>query len=101
MSGFGQPWRGGAGGQKGGCFPWRSSASQIRVKTTNLMHSPGLLKPKSRQPPLRQSRIEVGRGGSAGDGLTAMSTGFSPVGAAGGVLGVSAPPASTRYWEIV
>ena len=29
-SGFGQPWRGGAGGQKGGCLPWRCSGSPPR-----------------------------------------------------------------------
>ena len=32
----------------------------MRVKTTNLMHAPTRLNPKSRQPPPRQSRIEVG-----------------------------------------
>ncbi len=62
--------RGGAGGQKGGWCPLRSSASQMRVKTTNLMHSPTPLKPKSRQPPLRQSRIDVGRRGES-SGTTA------------------------------
>ena len=48
---FGRSGLGGVGGQNFKWMPWRSSASQILVKTTKATQRPWLLKPNCFQPP--------------------------------------------------